>query len=273
MKEMQTGQFFGETDKIMHLDGITLTKTVYTHDYVDWHYHQNAYFTFLLRGGLIETDRKKTVRCAPGDLLFHYWQESHCNIKPPEFTQGFHIEIEQSWFDNLELDRRMFEGSFQITDPAVRIAFYSMARELGCPDTASVVSIEDSLCRALVHVSKTTAFHSNKPLWVTQIRDVLHARPFDTHTLLGLAMTLHIHPVHLSRAFTQYFGVPLGTYIRQIRLQKSIERMYDPSLSLTNIALQCGFSDQSHFVRCFKAVTGITPLRYRRELCKINEPC
>ncbi|MEL1244526.1 hypothetical protein AAEO56_09655 [Flavobacterium sp. DGU11] len=38
MKQLQKGQFFGQTNTTISLDGITLTDTVYTHDKVDWHY-------------------------------------------------------------------------------------------------------------------------------------------------------------------------------------------------------------------------------------------
>jgi hypothetical protein len=51
MKQLSTGQFYGQTNETFHLNGITLTDTEYTHSKVDWHYHQNPYFTFILHYG------------------------------------------------------------------------------------------------------------------------------------------------------------------------------------------------------------------------------
>jgi len=48
MKHLKTGEFFGDTDQVLKLDGLTLADTVYTHPYVDLHSHEHAYFTFIL---------------------------------------------------------------------------------------------------------------------------------------------------------------------------------------------------------------------------------
>jgi AraC family transcriptional regulator len=62
MQHLQTGQFFEQTNTTIHLDGITLTDTEYTLDKVDWHYHENAYFTFILQGNVIEGNKKGNIQ-------------------------------------------------------------------------------------------------------------------------------------------------------------------------------------------------------------------
>lgn len=95
MRHLQTGQFYGQTNTIHNFEGITLTDTEYTHEKVDWHYHENAYFTFILQGNLIEGNKREIYKCSAGTLLFHNWHESHYNIKPKGFTRGFHVEIDK----------------------------------------------------------------------------------------------------------------------------------------------------------------------------------
>ena len=68
MNLLQTGQFHGQTNKTIHLNGITLTDTEYTLPKVAWHYHENAYFTFILQGNVIEGNKKEIYNC---DLLFY----------------------------------------------------------------------------------------------------------------------------------------------------------------------------------------------------------
>jgi AraC family transcriptional regulator len=49
MHQLQTGQFFGQTNQKLHFDGLVFTDTEYTHDKVDWHYHQNLYLAFYIQ--------------------------------------------------------------------------------------------------------------------------------------------------------------------------------------------------------------------------------
>ncbi|MEI9809919.1 MAG: hypothetical protein WDO16_19755 [Bacteroidota bacterium] len=120
MKHSRKGEFYGQTNKTIYLDGITLTDTVYTHDKVDWHYHEHAYFTFILQGNMIEGNKKETYHCFPGSLLFHNSQEPHYNIKPGEFTRGFHIEIEKEWLDNLDFNIDFLQGSTNLSNPDLK---------------------------------------------------------------------------------------------------------------------------------------------------------
>ncbi|QNI30437.1 helix-turn-helix transcriptional regulator [Alloacidobacterium dinghuense] len=65
---------------------------------------------------------------------------------------------------------------------------------------------------------------------------------------------------HLLRAFRNRFGLPLHAYQLQQRAlrAKRLLRSFSPS----RVAFECGFGDQSHFTRVFRAHTGTTPRRY-----------
>jgi AraC-like DNA-binding protein len=104
-----------------------------------------------------------------------------------------------------------------------------------------------------------------KPVWVSQINEILHESFTESLNLTELSKTLNIHPIHLSRDFHKYFHCNLGEYLRKLKLNKSLELLTLPH-SLKDIAIECGFSDQSHFTRCFKENIGITPLKYRNLL-------
>ena len=103
-----------------------------------------------------------------------------------------------------------------------------------------------------------------KPRWVSQIKEILFYEFSDRLTLGYLSDTLGIHPVHLSRDFSKYFHCNLGEYIRKLKIQKSYTLLSNKQLTLTEIAYNCGFSDQSHFSRCFKSEAGISPKSYRK---------
>jgi AraC family transcriptional regulator len=267
MKHLQTGEFHGQTNKIIDLNGIILTDTEYTHDKVDWHYHENAYFTFILQGNVIEGNKKETYTCSAGSLLFHNWQDPHYNIKPDGFTRGFHVELKNNWFKKFSFDISPLQGSINISNPDTRFLFHKIFKETKISDDISSLSIQELLLQVFEQLFRNNEVkHYNKPLWAGKIKEMLQNGFCKSHTLEDLAKPLGIHPVHLSRYFQKYFHCGLGEYVRKLRVEKSLTLLSNKKLSLTEIAFECGFADQSHFNRCFKDIMDVTPFAYKRLL-------
>ncbi|WP_224996078.1 AraC family transcriptional regulator [Cesiribacter sp. SM1] len=268
MENLKTGQFFGQTNQTIQLEGITLTDTEYTHEKVDWHYHENAYFTFILQGRVLEGNKKETYNCSAGSLLFHNWQESHYNIKPKGFTRGFHIELEHNWFKKLDIDLSALQGSISLQHPDLKSLMYRIFKETKLNHSSSSLSVQVLLIELLSRMAVVHSSTSEKtPLWVAALKEILHNTAAVELTTVGeLAQILGIHPVHLSRDFRKYFGCSPGEYIRKVKVQQSLSLLPSKALSLTEIALTSGFADQSHFIRCFKTENGITPSQYRKLL-------
>jgi AraC-like DNA-binding protein len=83
--------------------------------------------------------------------------------------------------------------------------------------------------------------------------------------LTEVASAVDCDPDKLSGAFRTYLGCSLGEYHRRCRIEKAAQMLVESRLPLSEIALTCGFSDQPHFNRTFKAQLGLTPAAYRRE--------
>lgn len=265
MKQLQTGEFFGKTSKTIYLDAITLTDTEYTLNKVDWHYHENAYFTFILQGNIIEGNKKEIYNCSAGSLLFHNWQEPHYNIKPDGFTRGFQIELKNTWFDNLDFNIDLLQGSMKIENVDIKFLMYNIFKETKIEDSATALTIQTLILQILAEMfQKTEIITQQNPIWVKKIKEILFYEYSDRLTLEYLSKTLHIHPVHLSRNFSKYFNCNLGDYLRKLKIEKSFTLLPNKELSLTEIAYESGFSDQSHFCRCFKCVSGISPNNFRK---------
>jgi AraC family transcriptional regulator len=270
VKQLQTGSFYGQTNQITHLQGITITDTEYTLDRVDWHYHENAYFTFILAGTVIEGNKKEVYHCPAGSLLFHNWHDPHYNIKPKGFTRGFHIELQKHWFDALELKQDKLEGSFAVDDPDVKFLLYRIFKESKLCDELTAIAVESLLLQSLNKMQLNNVGTSKQiPAWVGRLKELLTDDPVGKHTLIELSAVLQIHPVHLSRDFSKYFNCTMGEYIRKLRVEKSFALLADDDLSLTDIAFACGFADQSHFLRCFKQFGGCNPSAYRKFLLRV----
>lgn len=67
---------------------------------------------------------------------------------------------------------------------------------------------------------------------------------------------------YLQKLFLQYTGLTPKLYSKINRFQNSLKLVAKKDTSLTSIAYDCGYFDQSHFIREFKSFTGITPSVY-----------
>jgi AraC family transcriptional regulator len=85
-----------------------------------------------------------------------------------------------------------------------------------------------------------------------------------TISLNTLADVAGLSPSHFSRMFRQSKGVSPGDYLSRRRVERTMELLAGTDLSLAEIALAIGFSDQSHCSRSFRKHVGICPREYRR---------
>lgn len=82
------------------------------------------------------------------------------------------------------------------------------------------------------------------------------ARKIDQSQLAGIA---GLSTSYFSRAFKQTLGMPPHRYVLMRRLGAAAELIRKTSKPLAEVAIEVGFSDQSHFTRTFTRLTGETP--------------
>jgi len=86
-----------------------------------------------------------------------------------------------------------------------------------------------------------------------KIKDLLEQLPLTERTL--------------ERSFTAYVGLSPKQFSKIIQFQSSLNKLSKAKFQkLTDIAIDSGFTDQSHFIRTFKSYTGQTPSFYYRNL-------
>jgi AraC-like DNA-binding protein len=80
-----------------------------------------------------------------------------------------------------------------------------------------------------------------------------------------LAETCGLSVSHFARCFRTTFGIPVHRYVVQERIEAAKRMLLYPGNSLTQIALETGFSDQAAFGRTFGSLVGLTPAKWRKE--------
>ena len=73
-----------------------------------------------------------------------------------------------------------------------------------------------------------------------------------------------------SRVFRRFEGMSPREYLQERKVQRA-RQLLEGSRSLSEIALDLGFHDQSHFTRVFKQLTGETPSAYRRRRTNVQD--
>jgi AraC family transcriptional regulator len=99
--------------------------------------------------------------------------------------------------------------------------------------------------------------------WMTRVLRFLNANYPDRLPLAKIAQVAGVHPVHLMRTFRQVHGCTLGLYVQRLRIECARRKLISTDLAITEIALACGFCDQSHFTRVFRSHVGTSPRRFR----------
>jgi AraC-like DNA-binding protein len=266
MKVLTKGQYYGIKDVEKSIDGIVLSQYNYkSNKPTDWHYHENPYFWYILNGNMMDCNKKVKTLCPAGSLMFTNWQDLHYGSKHSKDAAGFHLEFEHSWLKQNGVNLSIFEGSELIQHPKIHFLFAKIYKEFLQDDALSHITIQLLLLQIcdVLSESKDRTRSQDVPIWVEQLKELIHFEQAD-FSLQSLSEQLGVHPVHISRAVPKYFSVSLGEYIRQQKLKKALPLLLGTSKSLTIIAYESGFSDQSHFNRVFNEVFNMNPSTYRK---------
>lgn len=96
-----------------------------------------------------------------------------------------------------------------------------------------------------------------------EICNYISAHCSDELNLEAVASMSGFSKFYFSRLFKQFTNVSFYKYVNQKRIEKAAEMLTEPNISITNVALSCGFESLSSFIRMFKIVKGCTPTEFR----------
>jgi AraC-like DNA-binding protein len=135
-----------------------------------------------------------------------------------------------------------------------------IARGLG----ADVVRLPPSLIGCAASPAEAFRWEGLLPWQATRVRDYVEGDLDGRPSIRSAAKHARLSPSYFSRRFRQSFGVTFSRFVAHRRIARAQAMMTRSSSSLCQIALDCGFTDQSHFTRTFGSLTGSTPSQWRR---------
>lgn len=257
-------QYLGEIDYIRDVEG--LTASVLTADPLELsndalHYHENPIISFILQGDSFERINHRTNRRCAGDLRFYRAGDLH-QVKIERYpSRNINFELNSGFLSSSGFSEAAIASALEKNSNA-KLMLLRTYKEFYANDSFSDSSIMIQLFSLFGEAYANVT--PKKPEWIGELRDILNDRWDENLSLAELSCALNVHPVTISKYFTKYFGCTFGEYMRRLRIGKSINLIKSSRLSLTEIALHCGFYDQSHFTRNFKELTGFLPKEYKK---------
>lgn len=115
-----------------------------------------------------------------------------------------------------------------------------------CRDSAATVQTPDPDDAVIQDAAQFIYLHHSEPL-----------------TLEAVAKAAHMSPAWFSRKFHSAAGLGFKEYLTHVRLEHAESLLLTTSLSITEIALACGFSGGNYFGDTFKRARGISPREFR----------
>lgn len=103
------------------------------------------------------------------------------------------------------------------------------------------------------------------PLVVSKALTYIRNRLLEPITVAEIAVHCQISHEHLTRVFVRVIGIPLRQMIIQLRLERASHMLRHSTLSIKEIASQCGYAENHYFSRAFTAYYGMTATEYRQE--------
>jgi AraC-like DNA-binding protein len=105
---------------------------------------------------------------------------------------------------------------------------------------------------------------------LTRAMDFIAARYKEPLRLTDIARSVNLSPHHFHRLFTRAVTLTPLAYLTKVRIERAREQLLTGQDPIADIALACGFENQSYFAKVFRQQTGVTPGQFRRHRLSID---
>jgi AraC family transcriptional regulator len=215
------------------------------------HAHDEVQVSILVRGGMREEANGVGNRGTAGDVCLKPAGFRHEDVF--ENTRIVCIDGHPSAFPFVP-QRYAWHRLDGVVAAGVRVAERFLAGE----------EVEDDLTELLAALAHRPY---RDRVVAKRAADLLEASWRRPVRLTEVGAELNLHPVYVARVFREQWGVAPREYVLRLRARAAADRIASTSRPLVDIALETGFSDQSHMTRAVSRFLGVTPASLRRLAC------
>jgi AraC family transcriptional regulator len=277
---LAAGRFFGERVKTWSLEDFKLTELAYSEDFEGTppHCHERSLMKANLGGTFNHSFGSRNAwlsvpwtldYCPSGVTHWHNAHRSQVHVLVIEI-QRLRLEADEGKLERLKSPVSL--GAERCHGLVSKL--YRAFNEIEL-DTAAALEMEGILLMLLAEILRFEGKKRQTPQWLCQAHEIVHERFRESLRLTEIAREVGVHPVWLASTFHDAYRQTVGQMIRQLRVQYASEQLISSERPLAEIALQAGFSDQSHFSNMFRRLVGVSPTQFRRNSvarCSLSKP-
>lgn len=218
------------------------------------------------------------THCAPGSIsLLTRSQRSHWHWT--ENVDVSHVYLGSDLIERLAneaMERNVAEVRLRdilnVRDPVVTTAAEAIQREARQQDIGGALYVEAVATQLSLHLlrnyAEVTFKEQRDPGRLTaaqrkRIVEYIDGRLHETIDLASLADCLVLGVWSFARRFRNTFGCAPYAFVVERRIARAQQLLSQGELAIKEVAAACGFADQAHLTRTFKARLGVTPGDYR----------
>ncbi|HET9087986.1 MAG TPA: AraC family transcriptional regulator [Acidobacteriaceae bacterium] len=252
------------------LRGVELFQGIYRNYKFVRHFHAVPAIGIVDGGSMRVHDTASSHVLPSGTIFLLNPGDVHAPGPASEGGWSFRVfYLEESLLDahSIELSEKIFRFSKQfVQDQLLANKMLRLHRKLEADGTT--LEMESSLLSLLKRLAE---YHVYQPGQlkiseidtgkVKRVLEYLRANYHHNINLADLSAIAQSSPFQVLRTFRSAIGLTPHAYLIQIRIE-SAKRLLRSGHTISDVAVHTGFTDQSHFTRHFKRITGVTPGRY-----------
>ena len=239
------------------------------------HGHYHFLLTLITRGEGVQTLNGEDIPFSQGTVFLLSPADFHKNTtKPGESYDYYGVKFPHkllegrlsqiSVFDKLPLVSRLEGEDYR----AAHEAFARLVEEsrFGEGKLGNEIYLESLIEQLIIIVlrSHTDGKRAKPSEFVNKTLEYLYSHFSEEISVTDAAAFIGYTPNYFNTKFKEHFGTPFAEYSRNMRLSYAANLLSSSALSVTEVAMESGFSCPEHFSRVFAKAYGTSPTSYRR---------
>ncbi|MEM7201082.1 MAG: helix-turn-helix transcriptional regulator [Planctomycetota bacterium] len=232
---------------------------------VPLHEHGPPHFCFVVSGDYFVRSGSDVTGYPAATLVYYPTATVHRDRLGSAGSRFLGVSVRPEQVEELDEVVGFANASSSLQDPRLAPLCYRLYRAFARDHDQDTVLME-ALALELVAMAGRRPLPPlrRRPTWLELALEAMRSGNHHALRIGDVAREIGIHPVHMVRVFRQFLGCTPADYLRACRVDSAIREIIADDSPLSQVALDCGFHDQSHLTRVFKRQTGTTPAAFRR---------